>query len=605
MCTCLCFSFVWRFSPKDVNLQIIHIDIILNVSFIISITGKKKRAKTQDERCKFREAKHPLLPHCSAGNKDHCQRRCHLVVSEGDRVATHALFWQSDYTAQKLFLHGHIETVLNMDRHISTYYLTTIGGIRHNVCKVMFLRTLGYKSDKVVTLFVKSRFNNPDTFTIDNRGKNATVNKIDTAPIIAHIASYNPEQSHYRREHAPHRRYLPSHLTIVSMYNDYKEKVGADTAPCYETFRKVFKGQKITFGRPPVDECPQCLIHKNHKRARENNLDQGCEDDCEDCRQALEHIELITAARNMIREDAKNIPDDTDVFTVDMQKVILIPKLTTKEHFFTPRLIAYNETFARLSSGTDLCVLWHEAVSGRDAAQVASAYIKAVKSSGKKHIKLWCDNCNSQNKNWTLYTAMVICVNQPDGPESISIRYLETGHTTMRADSIHGSIGRKLKKESTIVSFDDLSQLCDQAAHNIEVVNLVHSDFYEFKNYARANTKKIIKPLLKEVKEVKFTKGKFSLECKEGSFESNFREVAFIAPKFKKQKKLKSMPATHPQSRGISTKKRDGIVHLLRTNTTCDSNSFYFNIPLNDASPDLYTEDMLSVAEGPLSDDDS
>ena len=30
----------------------------------------------------------------------------------------------------------------------------------------------------------------------------------------------------------------------------------------------------------------------------------------------------------MIRDDAENIPEDTDVFTVDMQKVILLPKYT-------------------------------------------------------------------------------------------------------------------------------------------------------------------------------------------------------------------------------------------------------------------------------------
>ena len=69
---------------------------------------------------------------------------------------------------------------------------------------------------------------------------------------------------------------------------------------------------------------------------------------------------------------------DTDIFTSDMQKVILLHKLTSKEQFFTSCFVVFNETFATLTDGPDLLVLWHEGIAGRNANHVASAYVKCV-----------------------------------------------------------------------------------------------------------------------------------------------------------------------------------------------------------------------------------
>ena len=45
-------------------------------------------------------------------------------------------------------------------------------------------------------------------------------------------------------------------------------------------------------------------------------------------------------------------------YAVDTQKVILLPKLSIKEHYFVSRLVVFNETFACLNkSGKNLVVL--------------------------------------------------------------------------------------------------------------------------------------------------------------------------------------------------------------------------------------------------------
>ena len=49
----------------------------------------------------------------------------------------------------------------------------------------------------------------------------------------------------------------------------------------------------------------------------------------------------------------------------------------------------------------------------------------------------WSDNCAAQNKNWWLFTALVRQVTITDGPELITIKYFEPGHTHMSSDSFH------------------------------------------------------------------------------------------------------------------------------------------------------------------------
>jgi len=59
--------------------------------------------------------------------------------------------------------------------------------------------------------------------------------------IRQHVLRYHPQVSHYRREHAPNRRYLPNDLTVCSMHDNYLEEF--PDKPCsYETYNYMFSG---------------------------------------------------------------------------------------------------------------------------------------------------------------------------------------------------------------------------------------------------------------------------------------------------------------------------------------------------------------------------
>ena len=91
-----------------------------------------------------------------------------------------------------------------------------------------------------------------------------------------------------------------------------------------------------------------------------------------------------------------------------------------KSCVFANRLVAYHETFAPLGDQRKkkhvkqvMSIRWHEDISGRSAADVTSAFRKAISMMAEdaKHIVIWCDNCPAQNKNWTLHTSLTRYMN--------------------------------------------------------------------------------------------------------------------------------------------------------------------------------------------------
>ena len=140
---------------------------------------------------------------------------------------------------------------------------------------------------------------------------------------------------------------------------------------------------------------------------------------------------------------------------------MLPPLPGVKTVVFTKRIIAYNETFAPLGkkSGDAIAVTWHEAIGGRDAPEIGSCFEKFIFLRSNRDIKnftCWVDNCSAQNKNWFAYTAFCHLVNLTDGPESITMKYFEKGHTFMSADSFHARVEKGIK---TLKNLFDLMTL--------------------------------------------------------------------------------------------------------------------------------------------------
>lgn len=76
------------------------------------------------------------------------------------------------------------------------------------------MMTLGYNNDKFIIAAMKGPVAN----------SYHSITETDDAFMEAHINSFEPGISHYRRSHAPHVLYVDPDLTISDMYDNYKKK---------------------------------------------------------------------------------------------------------------------------------------------------------------------------------------------------------------------------------------------------------------------------------------------------------------------------------------------------------------------------------------------
>ncbi|XP_055855008.1 uncharacterized protein LOC129918451 [Episyrphus balteatus] len=212
--------------------------------------------------------------------KEGCNKICRSKecnqLSKDERVIINNKFIALSSLERKWFIFNNITTTEPLRRKRSSssiktvsvkYFLASNNCNNVAVCKKMFLNTLGYetKNYKILRNIIATKkqplSTNPKT---DKRGKAHSTLACDTNSIKAHIESYHPTISHYRREHAPNIRYLPSDISIVDMHKDYNEKEKKNIS--YESYRRVVAENKISFTKLGHEECWTCEKMENHEK---------------------------------------------------------------------------------------------------------------------------------------------------------------------------------------------------------------------------------------------------------------------------------------------------------------------------------------------------
>ena len=77
-------------------------------------------------------------------------------------------------------------------------------------------------------------------------------------------------------------------------------------------------------------------------------------------------------AKKEYKKDSNHSKSNEDVYSADMQKIIMLPRIEQfKSAFFIRWLTAYNETFAMVTGKQIFAALWHEGISGQNDEDVA------------------------------------------------------------------------------------------------------------------------------------------------------------------------------------------------------------------------------------------
>lgn len=310
--------------------------------------------------------------------KEPCSRKkqCREKISHNRRMEINKKFWDLDFIAQKLYIRAQSTIATPRTVNLSTaplrlgvnYFFKDDNGQNWQVCQHFFLSTLGFKTNnKTIVRNALDR-----EFPIgDGRGKHSNRLKFDETIVVDHIMGFHPNSSHYRREHAPFRLYLPSDVTITKMH-----KLFVATKPVkqcsYEYYRKVVDKLNISFTKLGHEKCEQCETFQQHKHAF--GIDSS---NCDICIQQARHRRFYTKAR--IEYDADKLSADDPkhiVMSGDQEKVIMLPRLEQfKEVIFTKRVCVFNETFAPIGSHLIFPVfaaLWHEGIAGRKKEELIS-----------------------------------------------------------------------------------------------------------------------------------------------------------------------------------------------------------------------------------------
>lgn len=564
--------------------------------------SKKARFRSPDVRVMRDALNHPVKKACK------CRRKCSTKVSEVRRSIINTEFWKLDEAKRKLWVHARIvesEVMRHRPRdeqpsgHAKTKsrFYRLIDDEEHEVivCKTFFLTTLGFEATNDRIIKTATELGMTVLPHSPQRGKHAPWNKIDKQLIKDHIESFHPVISHYRRAHAPNKRYLPCDLTITAMHKDF---CGIFFKVCYTVYNETINEMNISFTKLGTEACEHCRSFDMHCRDSGHKRTEPLMT-CEVCRLWAQHKDHVVKSRIAYDRDrdefqnqlSENPNQNDNIFVAaDMQKVLLLPRmLAFKTCLFTRRLVCFNETYAPLGGPkgkyNNVTVLWNEAISGRDADDLTSslwAFLKSCKD--VINITFWMDNCSGQNKNWTLISSLVCAINSTDiKAEQITLKYMEPGHTFNSADSVHHAIELSILGNPEMHTMNDLVETVKVSnKKKIDVLELKNDDFLKWLDQSSVHylKKEAERPLLCEIYVLQFRRGSTVLFYKKSHDEKDFKSLRFL-----KMKINLSIPNNKRDSmRGVQTKKKEDIIKKLCPLMPSENRQFWENLPSGNVS---------------------
>lgn len=228
-----------------------------------------------------------------------------------------------------------------------------------------------------------------------------------------------------------------------------------------------------------------------------------------------EHINLKNQARVEKSQD-KDSPNE--VFTMDLQSVLLCPKSTVSSLYYKTKLIVHNFTIYDIKRQQGYCYLWNESEGGLTSNEFTSIIVHFLEGHINAHllpedqkninIILWSDGCGYQNRNVTLSNGLFNLA--IDKSVTIIQKYLQKGHIQMEVDSVHSVIERQIRNKKINIPADYVyicKNACKKEPYKVEY--LTHNFFRKFDNL---NYFKSIRPgklsgtpVVNDIKALKYT----------------------------------------------------------------------------------------------------
>jgi hypothetical protein len=224
-----------------------------------------------------------------------------------------------------------------------------------------------------------------------------------------------------------------------------------------------------------------------------------------------EHRKQKEEARKQKEKD-KNDPELKHVYTMDLEAVLVCPRMYASSLYFRMKLSVHNFTLFNLKTKDGHCFVWDESEGQLNAnvfSTILCKFFSSLNLLPDDILVLYSDGCNYQNRNATLSNALLNLSQLLR--ITIIQKYLIRGHTQMECDSMHANIERRLKHiQVTIPSM--YVTACHQARlQNPYKAQILTHDY--FLNFETLNYYKSIRPGFKkgdpvvcDLRQIKYTK---------------------------------------------------------------------------------------------------
>lgn len=450
-----------------------------------------------------------VAPKVFKSYKCKCKKKCQrLVATEIRSAAFNKFVVLGSYEAQLLYIVNHIKEIPKVRSYSSTqapktnkkrskeysrkYFIDNF-----EVCRDMFINNFQITSKRVDVSLKK--FRSGQTLN-DQRGqKSGGLNKIPDLDVdfIRTLINRLPKyESHYRRDQNSGCQYLKFGMTIQKIYDiyldDLKTVFGAEKIPVsFGTLKRIFyKYFNLRFKPLKKDTCNRCDILANKIKSccsaeeMENLL-----------KEKNDHLERAEGLRKQMNKDILRAKTDPkfEVLTFDLEKTLPLPRIPTNIVFYKRQLWFYNSGIHQGSNNVGHCYVWVEGEAGRGAQEVGSCLNKFIKEELKsevEHLVLWSDCCGGQNRNIKIVLMLKVILASHPNLKTITLKYLESGHTFLPNDTDFSKIEYQLKFRERIYTAEEYMSVIKECkrVNPLQVHRMKTTDFYSVSNIEKKIT---------------------------------------------------------------------------------------------------------------------
>lgn len=441
------------------------------------IGDQKTRKRKTYGRLSDASKKINLQSHCM-GPDCQCTKKCFEVISADNRIRLLKEFnMMKSVDMQNAYLAGLITVLPIMRRRprkpeeearlneaTYKYRVRNIvdGSPRDTeICRKAFISIHGITKSKVE--FIVRGLKQDGSVPKDKRGlhKNRPwrLSQQQLSLIRNHIKSFRGRTSHYSL-HDTTKIYLPEDLNIKKMHKMFCQE--HNSAVSYESYRTIFNNEfNIAFGYPRSDTCSACdeflaKIKSLQKELKEKqSAEQQGQVNAEITRLQTENkVHNLKAAifydRKRQAKSASRKTADKEAICLDFAKNLPLPNISTNDVYYKRQLSMYIFNIHVLSTSESVFYMYSETVAKKGSNEVCSMlhhYVYNYLSLEVRELKIFCDSCSGQNKNFTFFRFLHNLVHAEKRFDTILVTFPIRGHSYLECDKNMGLINQKIRAE--------------------------------------------------------------------------------------------------------------------------------------------------------------